>query len=423
MQKKKLAIIINSLCRGGAEKIVSLIINNFYQEYEIHLLMLNPTIEFDLPYSEITVKTIDDSSLYAKNRTLDILKLPLLGLRLKRYLEKNEIEVCYSFLRRPNFITGFCKLLGWKGYAIISERQHTSSSYAPNSLTERIGHFLIKKLYRQADLVTSNSFGMEDDLKQNFGITNPSLVIYNPINIQEQELLAKHPIESLGVDKKFTFIIVGRLHEVKNHKLLFQAIKLLEKESFQVLVVGRGEIEGQLKELTRSLKIDKKVKFLGFKPNVYSYLARSHCFLMTSYSEGFPNALLEALASGIPVISTDCPTGPRELLTGVFDPTAHATDVEFAEYGILVPNNEVKPLANAMQRMLRDAKLRQHYTQKGKIRSLDFDQPVLISEFRQMLCDAFGTSMEKSPATTIENANSTIELAPQTPQISNVENA
>ncbi|MFZ4058237.1 MAG: glycosyltransferase, partial [Ferruginibacter sp.] len=358
MDKKKLAIVINSLQRGGTEKIVSLIINRFHEDYEIHLVMLNATIEFDLPFDKINVKIIDNSDVFAKSRVKDILKLPLLAFRLKKYLETNNIKLCYSFLSRPNFISGILKILGWKGTTIISERGHTSSIYLPNSISGKSGRFLVRRLYKKADLITSNSYGMEEDLRINFNLKNKSLVIYNPINIHEQEEMANKPTEEMGYNEMFTFVVVGRLHEVKNHKLIFEATKLIKDRKFQILLLGKGELDKQLKQTVQQMGIAHKVKFLGFKQNVYSYMQRSHCFIMSSNSEGFPNALLEALASGVPSISTDCPTGPRELLTGLFESSKICTGVELGKYGILTPVNDAKNLAEAMVMMMDNDQLR-----------------------------------------------------------------
>jgi N-acetylgalactosamine-N,N'-diacetylbacillosaminyl-diphospho-undecaprenol 4-alpha-N-acetylgalactosaminyltransferase len=389
MDNKKLAIVINSLIRGGTEKIVSLIINRFHVDYEIHLILLNATIDFELPFEKIKVVTIDNSDVFAKSRVKDILKLPILAFRLKKYLESNDIKVCYSFLSRPNFISGITKILGWKGYSLLGERGHTSSIYLQHTISGKLGRYLVRNLYKKADIITANSFGIEEDLKVNFNLSNKSKVIYNPINIALHDQMMQEPIENFDFENCFTFIFVARFHPHKNHKALFEAIRLIKDKKFQVLLIGRGELEKKLKELSKITGIADKVRFLGFKANVCNYLNQSDCFVMSSLSEGFPNALLEALASGVPVISTDCPTGPRELLTGSFDSNRICKNVEKGAFGILVPNNDPRSLADAMSLMMDDHDLRKKYSINGRQRAMEFNQPNLLKEFKTMLDEAF----------------------------------
>ena len=102
MPKKKIAFFINSLGGSGAEKVVSLLVNNFCDQFDIHLVLLTDTIDFDIPKEKIHIYIIDRSELFATNRIKDILKIPFLSYKLKKYLHKNNINVCFSFLVRSN---------------------------------------------------------------------------------------------------------------------------------------------------------------------------------------------------------------------------------------------------------------------------------------------------------------------------------
>jgi glycosyltransferase involved in cell wall biosynthesis len=106
---------------------------------------------------------------------------------------------------------------------------------------------------------------------------------------------------------------------------------------------------------------------------------------LTSDSEGFPNALLEALTCGTPVISTDCPTGPRELLDGAFTPTKHSMGVEKTAFGLLIPVNDATALANAMLTMMDDYALRIEYAAAGIRRAKNFDVPIIMKQFADLL--------------------------------------
>jgi len=141
MQKKKVAILINALEVAGAEKVIAQMINSFYTVFDIHLILLNNTIEFELPVNDITIKTIDNSNLTKRKSAREILKIPLLSYRLKKYLQQHNIEICFSALNRSNYINCFLRILNWKGTILISERSHTSSAYNPHTFAGKTGRF------------------------------------------------------------------------------------------------------------------------------------------------------------------------------------------------------------------------------------------------------------------------------------------
>ncbi|CAN5189086.1 N/A [soil metagenome] len=384
MQKKKLAILINALEVAGAEKVVAQIINSFYKEFDLHLILLNNTIEFELPVNDITIKIIDNSNLKKRKNAKDILKIPLLAFRLKQYLQQENIHNCFSALNRSNYINCFLRVLNWKGGILISERSHTSSAYDSKTMAGKTGRYLVKKLYPFADLIAPNSAGIQYDLTTNFHLTNPFAVIHNPINIAMQQRDMAEIVEDVDFSN-FTFSHVATIEKRKNHELLLVAIQKIQHRNFKVLIIGRGPLEEHIKTLAHKMGISDKIVFLGYRRNVVKYVARSQCHLLTSDSEGFPNALLEALACGTPVISTDCPTGPRELLDGSFTPTKHSAGVEKTPFGLLIPVNDATALADAMLAMMDNDALRNEYAAAGIRRAKDFDLPIIMKQFADLL--------------------------------------
>jgi N-acetylgalactosamine-N,N'-diacetylbacillosaminyl-diphospho-undecaprenol 4-alpha-N-acetylgalactosaminyltransferase len=382
--KKKIAFLINSMGAAGAEKTVATIINQLKVEYDIHLILLTEFIEVPLEKEGITLRIIDKSPLHSKNRSLDILKIPILAHKVRKYLQRHDIGLCISFLNRSNFINGFVKRLGWKGTTILCERIHTSSHYSTSSFGDRLGRFLVKKLYNYGDLVITNSQGMAEDLKQNFNIHRPLTLLYNAINLEQTHQRSLELVDDAHFTP-FTFVLAGRFHEQKNHRLLIDAVKEIENLSFQVLLIGKGPLEMEMQEYARSLGLGDKVQFLGFKPNPIKYIARSHCFLMTSNYEGFPNVLLESLACGTPVISTDCPTGPRELLDERGYTPTPATSTEYLQYGIIVPLGNTKTLADTMKQVILDPHILEGYKEKARERAADFSVSRTIERFQAII--------------------------------------
>jgi N-acetylgalactosamine-N,N'-diacetylbacillosaminyl-diphospho-undecaprenol 4-alpha-N-acetylgalactosaminyltransferase len=384
MQKKKMAILINALEVAGAEKVVTQIIHSFYKEFDIHLVLLNHTIEFELPVNDITIKTIDNSNITKRKSARDIIKIPLLAYRLKKYLRRNDIGICFSALNRSNYINCFLRILRWKGTILISERSHTSSAYNPHTIAGKTGRLLVKRLYPFANVIVPNSVGIQYDLTRHFKLTNPFTVINNPINIALQQKDMAENVEDFPFES-FTFSHVARIEKGKNHELVLAAVQKIQHRNFKVLLIGQGPQDENIKVLAHKMGVSDKIVFLGYRRNVVKYVAKSQCHLLTSDSEGFPNALLEALACGTPVISTDCPTGPRELLAGSFSPDKHSSGVEKTCNGLLIPVNDANALAEAMLAMMDNDSLRNEYAAAGIRRAKDFDLPIIITQYAHLL--------------------------------------
>ncbi len=379
-----MAILINALEVAGAEKVVAQIINSFYKQIDIHLVLLNNTIEFELPVNDITIKAIDNANLSIRKRAKDIAKIPINAWRLKKYLQKNDIEICFSALNRSNYINCFLRVLKWKGTILISERSHTSSAYDPVTVAGKTGRFLVKKLYPLANVIVPNSVGIKFDLTNNFHLSNEFKVIHNPVNIAKQQKEMAETVEDFNFNN-FTFSHVARIEKGKNHLMVLSAVSQIKHRSFTVLLIGQGPQEENIKTQAQKLGISDKIVFLGYRQNVVKYVAKSQCHLLTSDAEGFPNALLEALACGTPVITTDCPTGPRELLSGTFLENSKIAGVEKSDYGLLIPVNDADALAAAMLMMMDDEILRCKYSAAGIERAKDFDLPIIMKQYDTLL--------------------------------------
>ena len=146
-------------------------------------------------------------------------------------------------------------------------------------------------------------------------------------------------------------------------------------------MIGDGYLREKLEEKVRKENLENKIIFLGRQKDVFKFLAKSSCFVLSSDYEGFPNVLIEALACNLPIISTDCISGPREILAPNSDFTKQTKFIEIAEYGILAPIGDVDKLAEAMRIIYEDEDLRKEYSKKAKFRAKDFDVRKIIKEW------------------------------------------
>ena len=371
---KKIAVFLINLRGGGAERVVSYLINEGYKEFEFHLILFNKEIEYSLPKSE-KIKIIELGK-YVGSKYLSILAIPYLAYKLKKYLVKNEVQTVLSLLNRPNIISCYLKKHGWKGTVIISERADSVAYYNSISFGSLIVG-LIKKYYPYADVVTVISKGISHSLKT-FGISNCK-VIYNPIP------LSKPSPKNRTANQPFTFINIARLEKQKNQGLLLKAFAELKNEYCKLVIVGQGRLLSSLKNLSAELGVHEKVQFTGFQSNIKPYLKNADCFVFSSNFEGLGNALIEALNAGLPIISTDCPYGPREILAPNTDECRLVQDhIEFAKYGLLTPVKNIQIFSDAMKIMMSNDSLREKYQELAHERASDFDIKKISKQYFQL---------------------------------------
>jgi glycosyltransferase involved in cell wall biosynthesis len=400
MNTKQIYFLLNSLAGGGAEAVAV----RLSEHIPIAKFIL---IEKDVKY-QVNKEVIFLSGHSIKtNSILKTLCIPLYAYELSKKVEYNSIII--SFLERANFVNIVSKFFK-KHIAIISVRTNLNTS---RTGIKSLNNYLVKVLYPKADLIIAVSHGVKESLI-NLGIEEEKIkVIYNPYPIDEIRELVKEPLGSYEEIFKYPVLITaGRLTKPKGQWYLLRIFKALKQKhkDLKLVILGRGELKDYLVELSENLGLktcvwdrdrlssDFDVYFLGFQRNPFKFIARSKLFVFPSLWEGFPNALIEAMACGVPVISSDCRSGPREILAPDTDFNYQTKKPEFAQYGILMPVFDVKyktakePLeekemmwVEVINRMFEDKSLRNHYSEKAKQRAEDFRIEKIVGEWREVL--------------------------------------
>ncbi|MBC8505253.1 MAG: glycosyltransferase [Chloroflexi bacterium] len=206
-------------------------------------------------------------------------------------------------------------------------------------LKNKLIPLLARYFYRFADAVVCLTRGIEDDLRSVTGLSEKKMYqIYNPVLPNDVSKKTKQPIAHPWFEPGSppVLITLGRLTAAKDYPTLLQAFALArQKGEMRLLFLGDGRKRNELERLATSLDIDRDVQFLGFVENPYPYLARSSVFVLSSAWEGLSHVLVEALACGLPIVSTDCKSGPAEVL-------------ENGKYGTLVPVGDSVAMASAI---------------------------------------------------------------------------
>ena len=317
--KKKLFIFGCTLAGGGAEKIASDLLFGLSKSFDVSLVLLKPEVKYPIPEG------------------INVFITGLNPVQYKKLCKENQVDVSLSLLTKPNFISIFSKLLGNKTKIIVSEHCNTLAWYS-NWMQKLIAFF-----YPKADKVICVSKKNAYNLNRYLHITNTQ-VIYNPYPITK--IKYRLDIEHREID----FITMGSLYDVKNQALLIQAFSRLTNQTKELYILGDGVLRKQLEKLVLNLNLQDRVRFLGFQENPVSYLKKAKIFVLSSNQEGLPNALIEAMASGCAIISTDCVSGPREILAPDTDYNFQLNNkIEYAKYGVLVPVKSEQGLVEAME--------------------------------------------------------------------------
>lgn len=317
-----------SLNRGGTERVIANLCN-----------------EYLIKKHQITIITcLSDQSLYDLDERIQHIRIDKCEEdrnqnKLQRFIRRRKSfkeivmkarpDIVINFLPEPSFIALSLKKRVQVPF-IVSERSDPFLKYR-----SALYKFLILLLYSK-----SNGFVFQTEGAKSFfnsKIQEKSVVIPNPITSD----VIRTRFE--GVKKK-EIVAVGRLVPEKNYKMLFYAIKDITNEfpEYVLKIYGDGPLREELEQLKNELGMENHIFLMGRKDNVFDLISESTMFVLSSAHEGMPNALMEAMALGLPVVSTDCPSGGPQFL------------IEHDSNGILVKNNDAKEMAQGIRKILSD---------------------------------------------------------------------
>jgi glycosyltransferase involved in cell wall biosynthesis len=345
-KKKHIALFLPSLRGGGAEKVmVNLALGFVEQGLKVDLVLAKA----EGPYLSRVPEEVRVVDLGARRV---LYSLP----GLVRYLRRERPQAMLSALNYANIVAIWAKLLARVQTHLVVSEHNTLSCSTQNASSVRVKllPLLIKIFYPYADAVVAVSHGVAEDLITMTGLPMEKVkVIYNPVITPELFAKAEEPLDHpwFRPGEPPVVLGVGRLTKQKDFPTLIRAFALVRKERpARLMILGEGEERPKLETLARELGIEEDFVLPGFVENPYKYMKRASAFVLSSRWEGLPTVLIEALALGVPVISTNCPSGPAEIL-------------EHGKWGCLVPVGEPHLLARAILEILQnDVRIPSHKT-------------------------------------------------------------
>jgi glycosyltransferase involved in cell wall biosynthesis len=352
-QKPKILIAISNIAiGGGAEKVAVELAKQLEADNQevVLLTFYSDTNEHAFSGARVSRNESTPTSVFAK--------VPRAFSRIsfiKRMCRENKIDTVISFLEESNYYCLLSKVLLQNRVPMIVSVRLDPRFY------NRLYKFFIRHLYPHATKVVAVTKYVEKVLRKEFSLTNTT-TIYNPIDQKfiNHQLQKPLPEDWKHLKNENALVVsIGRLTKQKGQWHLIRAFTKVvqQKPSARLLILGAGEYQESLKELISSCGLTQSVQLAGKHANVYPFLATSKLFVFTSLWEGMPNTVLEALASGLPIVATDCDSGPREIIAPEITIDSSITYPYQATYGTLLApfdsssepvweNPTVEPLSN-----------------------------------------------------------------------------
>lgn len=353
-------VVVPTLGLGGVERALASVLKNLDRSrFAPQLCVLGSATGELVPPADVSVIALGRRSRWG---------FLLLVARLRRTIDDRRPDVVLTFSGTANLVALAAARKRRVHALVITE--HIAPTHMYTSVEEPVGwlkRVLIRKLYPRADAVVAVSRGIADELVRDYGIDEDLVtVIHTPVEIDRLTELAQEEPAIWPVANPVV-VSVGRLTPQKNHELLLEALRDVDCSA---VIVGDGPERERLDGLAGNL--GGRVVLVGEDSNPYRYVARADVFVLSSRFEGFGVVIVEALALGIPVVSTDCDFGPREIL-------------DHGRYGVLVESENAEALATALRALLSDPVRRQTLAASAPARAAEYEGARATSELEVVL--------------------------------------
>lgn len=363
---KKVLFVLPSMDGGGAQRVVIRILRAIdRRKYSPRLILLQGKGVFlsqvppDVPILELGQYGGGGRLMWMGN--------------FVRVLRRERPDAVLSFLWFANSASVIARFMARSPSALVLSERISLERTSEGVLDDLLRRAGFRLLYPAADRVVPNTEAMRRQLLERYAFAADKVVaIPNPLDIDEILAKAEEGRDVRRGGGGMPLVAgMGRFVPQKGFDLLIRAMAL-SRTAFRLIVLGEGSDEGRLRSLAGELGVSGRVDFAGFQANPYARLRDASVFVLPSRFEGFPNALVEAMALGIPCVSTRCPTGPEEIITDGVD-------------GLLAPVEDPAAIAGAIDRLLDDAALRERLGRAGRERVREYDAPRIVRRFEALI--------------------------------------
>lgn len=377
MKKKKILITIASLKRGGGAEKVADYLSRLSESFEISYLTF---YKFDEEYcpANTTVTCLNEN--LSDNPLKKIIKIFSRAYAIKQICQNENIDLIISHMEENNIPSIFSKIFFLnKTKVVVCIHNNLKVKHTDFYI------FIISILYLFSHRIVGVSKSIANQLNFSKLIKNRYATIHNAIDLEN---INKKKLETLN-DSTFSnenrkkIINIGRLHPQKNHLLYIDSI-LNSSSHYAGFILGEGYLREDIQNYLLSKDQHKQIILMGYKKNVYKYLANSDLFILSSNYEGLPCSMLEAMACGLPIIATNFDFGSEEILS----PNKSVHNIKKfieCEYGIITPINNVTEMSKAISHLFNNDALILKYKERSLERARDFEIEKIISNWKNII--------------------------------------
>ncbi len=366
---KNIVVVVSAMNLGGAQRVVSILCDHWSKNGYFVTLICTYTGEKTDHYQvnkNVTLKYLSNSPYFSGNKLWNLIwKL----IQLRKLIKNLNPHVVISFLTRVN-VASTLSTLGTRSSLIICERTWTPFA----SLNSKF-YWMYRILFKSVDRIVVQTDKSKAWLGRNFPDRNvkviPNPVVY-PLPLDYERSV--HPNNIISQHKK-VILASGRMHKYKQFDLLIRAFSQIKDKypDWDLIILGDGEERDDLNQIISDLHISARVHLPGSVGNISEWYERADLFILSSSVEGFPNVLLEAMAYGLPCISFDCDTGPRDM-------------IQDGVSGILVrPKEKELGLLNALNKMISNEKFRNEVAHNSKLLRDRYSVRNIMQEWDEVL--------------------------------------
>jgi len=404
LKKDRILLLITNLGQGGAQRVFhnhSVFLSTYYHVDEA---VFDATESDNLYQSGNELISLDVEA--GKSISDKIFNFFRRCRSLRKVVSRQQSNICISHMDGANWVNVLSFSSAQKILVVHGTILHDHNQSKWMQLLRR--HFIIPLIYNRADVTVTVSEGIKYELQQFCSVKNV-VAIPNYFDNENIRSLAQLPLEPHW-EKLFTgydvLINSGRFNEQKKQRHLFPLLRRLKEKNknLRLVLLGDGELRDELQEAATACGLtwysvwekDKPfsenydVYFAGYTSNPFQYLHRSKLFLFPSGWEGFPMALCEAMISGVPVLTADCPTGPRQILApDTFDPDYRLQKAEQTPYGMLLPMTDKSTFeeewCNSIARLLQDGNTRKEMTLNAAERMKMYGKDKVMQQWKDLI--------------------------------------
>ncbi len=386
---------IPNLTFGGAQTALRSITAALANDFENHIAVFNEDGLVIRPHG--TLHSLGVGA--GKNAADKALRLGQRVMRLRNLKAALAPDVSVSFLEGADYVNVASRRAEAVACSIRgSKLDDVEISGRSGWLRKKV---LMPLIYPRADMVITVSEGLRAQMADAFGVPPSRLqCIYNMYDVEglQRRSAAEIPRAWGWLGDRPLVVSHGRLHVAKGYRGLISAFAKLPRQSARLLLIGDGPLRPELEQQCAALGLSHSgdertanadVVFAGYQADPMPWLRRATVFALSSEYEGFPNALAEAMSLGIAVVSTDCPTGPREILAPGTGNARPLRDVEWADFGALLPritdDASARVWADTLFRLIQDSELRRRYAAAASSRVRDFGIEATRTQWAELL--------------------------------------